>query len=199
MSQATWAAWVATWTQVSRKTWLLVRFLKLMSLWVHLNDRGGSPGRGFGVEMRHVGHAGQRCQSVHLAHGHGNRGWRQACRNQRMWHHHEGQLIQNWRRKKQIFFFFLKLRIIEGREIRNTLRVCCFRQRSDKKLHLKTIKTALGVPDMTQMSSLPSSAVASVVFLHDNIKGLETNIVPLWCRFHLDHYFPTKPRLRNVC
>lgn len=78
--------------------WLVFRSATLMCLWVHLNDGGGSPGRGVGVELRHVGHAGQRAQSVHLAHRHGNGGRRQAGRNQRMWHHHEGQLIQNWSR-----------------------------------------------------------------------------------------------------
>lgn len=64
-------------------------WIMLLGLWAHLNDGGGSPARLLGVELRHVSHAGQCAQSVHLAHGHGNGGRSQAGRDQGMWHHHE--------------------------------------------------------------------------------------------------------------
>lgn len=53
-------------------------------LWAHLDDGGGGPAEGLGVQMCGVSHAGQRAQSVHLAHCHGNGGWCQAGRNQGM-------------------------------------------------------------------------------------------------------------------
>lgn len=61
-----------------QESWLA----RLPDLGDHLNDRGGSPAAGAGVQLGHVRHAGQRTQSVHLAHRHGNRSRRQAGRDQ---------------------------------------------------------------------------------------------------------------------
>lgn len=153
-----------------------VRFIELMDLWVHLNDGGGSPGRWLGVEMRYVGHAGQRAQSVHLAHGHGNGGWRQAGRDQRMWHHHEGQLVQNWWKKRDTN---LKFRLIDGERAEDCRSLLTW-HRSDQQLHLKAIKTALHAAKMKRVSSPSSFILAWTAFVHQNLKGQRQHLQRRW-------------------
>ena len=156
--------------------WLVVSSTGLMGLWVHLNDGGGSPGRGLGVEMRHIGHACQRVQSVHLAHRHGNGGRRQAGRDQRMWHHHEGQLIQNWWGRTE----WNRDVLSRDSTVEYSKGGVAFhiQQRSAQQLCLKAI--TVHAPDMKQVSI----HCASLVFIHHNLKAFFCSLV---CELNWKH------------
>ena len=61
---------------------------------IYLYNRGDHSG-GQALALCCGGHVGDGAEVVHLAHGHGDRGWGQADWDQGVWHHHEGE-FQAW-------------------------------------------------------------------------------------------------------